>query len=162
MNDGLVIAAGTGETVWVQGLGARVLLTDADTDGRFALVEHPLQPRALGAPLHTHTDEDEISYVLEGRVGVQIGDRVEFAEPGAVIVKPRGIPHAFWNAGDAPARLLEIITPGGFAGYFAEASAVFAACPPDPARIGALLARYRLHLDPDSIPALIAAHGLVG
>jgi quercetin dioxygenase-like cupin family protein len=60
-------------------------------------VEHPLASRALGSPVHTHRHEDEYSIVLEGTIGVEIGEKVFEAGPGSVIVKPRGIPHAFWN-----------------------------------------------------------------
>lgn len=163
MQGGVIVAPGAGKTVWLQGLGVRFLLGGEQTGGRFALVEHPLAPRALGAPLHTHEHEDELSYVLEGEVGVQVGERVQVAGPGAVIDKPRGVPHAFWNAGAAPARVLELITPAGFERYFEEAAELFAGGgPPDPARAMALFARYRLQMDLSSIPALIHAHGLAG
>jgi quercetin dioxygenase-like cupin family protein len=161
VQSGIVLAPGEGKLVWLQGLGVRFLVDGEQTGGRFALVEHPLRPRALGAPLHTHENEDEISYVMEGEVGVQVGERVQVAGPGAVIVKPRGIPHAFWNAGEAPARLLELITPAGFERYFEAAAEFFAAGgPPDPERAAALFAQYRLRMDLGSIPALIEAHGL--
>jgi quercetin dioxygenase-like cupin family protein len=52
--------------------------------------------------------------VLEGEIGVQVGDEVSGARAGDLVFKPRGDPHAFWNAGDAPARALEIISPAGF------------------------------------------------
>ena len=92
MQGGIIVAPGEGKLVWLQGLGVRFLVDGEQTGGRFALVEHPLQPRALGAPLHTHESEDEISYVVEGEVGVQVGERVQVAGPGAVVFKPRGIP----------------------------------------------------------------------
>ena len=76
--------------------------------------------------MHVHAHEDEYSYVLEGEVGVQIGDDVRYAQPGDLVVKPRGIPHAFWNRTDEPARLLEIISPGGFERYFAELAPLLA------------------------------------
>ena len=149
-----ILSAGEQETVWIQGLSARILVGSERSGGRCALVEHPIMPRALAAPLHTHADEDEIAYVMEGRVSVQIGDEVREVGPGAAIVKPRGVPHAFWNAGDAPARILEVITPAGFEGYFAEAAAIFSGDgPPDPARMGTLLAQYRLQMDLASIPS---------
>lgn len=147
-------------TVWLLGLGVRFLVSGEETGGAFSIVEHPMLPRALGAPLHTHTREDEISYVIEGKVGVQIGDRVETAGPGAVIFKPRGVPHAFWNAGDAPAKLLEVITPAGFEDYFVAAAAAMAGGPPDLAAMGAICARYGLDMDFASVPRLIAAHNL--
>jgi quercetin dioxygenase-like cupin family protein len=150
-----------GKLVWLGGLGVRFMLDGRQTDGRFALVEHPLKPRALGSPLHTHTREDEYSFVLAGSVGVQIGELEMVALPGTLIVKPRGLAHAFWNASDAPARLLELITPAGFEAYFAEMADLFAENEPDPARAAAIRERHGLELDLESIPRLVARHGLV-
>lgn len=142
-------------------LGAVLLLPSAATNGQVAVVEHPLAPRALGALVHTHRNEDEYSLVLEGRIGVEIGGETLEAGPGDVVVKPRGIPHAFWNPTGEPARVLELIVPGGFEAYFAELAAVFSRPgPPDLAAIGAVAARYELELDPSSIPRLAEAHGL--
>jgi mannose-6-phosphate isomerase-like protein (cupin superfamily) len=142
-------------------LGAVLLLPSAATNGQVAVVEHPLAPRALGALVHTHRNEDEYSLVLEGRIGVEIGGETLEAGPGDVVVKPRGIPHAFWNPTGEPARVLELIVPGGFEAYFAELAAIFSRPgPPDLAAIGAVAARYELELDPGSIPRLAEAHGL--
>jgi quercetin dioxygenase-like cupin family protein len=149
-----------GRLVWLGGLGVRFLLAGERTDGRFALVEHPLKPRALGSPVHTHTREDEYSFVLEGRVGVQIGDTELVATPGSLIIKPRGLAHAFWNAGDEPARLLELISPAGFEAYFAAMAELFASGAPDPTRAEAIRQDYGLDLDLASMPRLIARHGL--
>jgi quercetin dioxygenase-like cupin family protein len=102
------------------GLGVRFMIDGAETGGNLALVEHPIAPRVLAAPLHTHRHEDEYTYMLKGEVGVQIGDEVRVAWPGDLVLKLRGVPHAFWNAGDAPARALEIISPAGFERYFLE------------------------------------------
>ena len=143
MQDDLVLRPGAGRLVWLQDLGVRFMVSGEQTGGRFALVEHPIRPKALAAPLHTHADEDEISYVLEGEVGVQIGDRVLQATPGTLVFKPRGVPHAFWNAGETPARLLEMISPAGFERYFEAAAALVASGPPDPERV-AELARQRV------------------
>src|ERR1700749_664388 len=71
-----------GPTVNLQTIGVRFMIPGADTDTRFSLVEHPMPPRGLAAPLHRHKREDEYSYVLEGRVGAQLGDDVVFGEPG--------------------------------------------------------------------------------
>ena len=97
----LKIESGAGEHVrfW-NALGTRRLLGGGETGGRFGLVEHDLPPRQLGSPVHTHANEDEYSFVLSGRLTAMIGDEVVEAGPGELVVKPRGIPHAFWHAGD--------------------------------------------------------------
>jgi mannose-6-phosphate isomerase-like protein (cupin superfamily) len=148
--------------VWLGGLAVRFLPDGTQTGGRFSVVEHPIQPRALASPLHTHATEDEYSFVLEGTVGVQVGDQVFTAGPGAVVVKPRGVPHAFWNPTDAPVRLLEVISPGGFERYVADLAPFLppAAPVPDFAGITAVQARYGLTSAPASIPTLIQQHGL--
>jgi mannose-6-phosphate isomerase-like protein (cupin superfamily) len=101
----------------------RFMINGHEYDGHFALVEHLMPPRTLAAPLHRHTKEDEFSYVLEGRVGAQLGEEVVFGEAGDLIFKPRNQWHTFWNDGDKPARILEIISPGGFETAFREMDA---------------------------------------
>src|SRR5918998_1119939 len=115
---------------------------------------------ALGAPLHTHRHEDEYSYVLEGRIGVQLGDEVLEAGPGELVFKPRGVPHAFWNAGDEPARLLELISPAGFENYFRDLAPLLAAPERDEAALGEVVARYGLEIDFETIPLLAEQYGL--
>jgi mannose-6-phosphate isomerase-like protein (cupin superfamily) len=143
-------------------LGALLLAGRDDTAGGPAFVVHDLAPRALGSPVHTHTREDEWSFVLSGAVGVEVGDTVTIARAGDLVLKPRGIPHAFWNAGDEPARFLEVITPGGFEGYFAALGEVFAVDgPPDLGRLAEVARRFHLELDPTSVQRLTQTHGLV-
>jgi mannose-6-phosphate isomerase-like protein (cupin superfamily) len=150
-----------GDVAQLAGMGARFMIGAEDSDGRFALVEHPMKPLALGSPLHRHKNEDEYSFVLEGRMGAVLGDDVVYGEPGDLIFKPRGQWHAFWNAIDGSTRILEVISPGGFEDYFAELGDVFAAPgPPDPAKIAAVAAKYELEIQPESIPRLIEQHGL--
>jgi quercetin dioxygenase-like cupin family protein len=142
-------------------LGNRYLLRGDETGGRFALLEHTIPPRALAAPVHTHEHEDEYSLVLEGRVGVEIGEAVVEAGPGELILKPRGIPHAFWNAGDEEARLLELISPAGFEAYFAEMAPILnAAGPPDVAALREVQGRYGLTMDMTSVDRLAREHQL--
>jgi quercetin dioxygenase-like cupin family protein len=149
-----------GERVHLFALGVRFMIDGDATNGRFSLVEHPLPPRALGAPLHTHRHEDEYSYVLEGRIGIQLGDDLLEATPGELVFKPRGIAHAFWNAGDEPARLLEIISPAGFENYFRELAPLLAATERDEQAVGAVVERYGLDIDFGTIPTLTDRHGL--
>ena len=155
-----VLGPGEGERVHLLALGVRFMIDGARTGGAFSLVEHPMPPRSLGAPVHTHKNEDEYSHVLEGRVGLQLGDEVIEAGPGDLVFKPRGVPHAFWNAGDDPARLLEIISPAGFEDYFRELAPLLAAPERDEAAIGEVVARYDLDIDFGTIPVLAERHGL--
>lgn len=161
----LMVPPEGGELVWLKGIGARYLVAGEQTGGRLAVVEHPIKPRALASPMHTHSHEDEISFVIAGRVGVQIGEHVLVAEPGTIVFKPRGVPHAFWNESDEQARVLEMITPAGFESYFREMAAIYAESTtgmPDPQRAAALYVKYGLALDVASIPQLIQAHNLRG
>ena len=57
------------------------MLSGDETGGRFALVEHPMPPRALAAPLRRHSREDEYSFVLVGRVGAFSATRSYTASP---------------------------------------------------------------------------------
>jgi quercetin dioxygenase-like cupin family protein len=152
--------AGSGEQVrfW-SALGTRRVLPGGATGGAFAIVEHDLPPRQLGAPVHTHAGEDEYSYVLSGRLTAQIGEEILEAGPGDVVLKPRGIAHAFWNAGDEPVRFLEVISPAPFEEYFFEAAGPLNAG--DLAAVGAVAARHRLDLDLEGIPGLIERHSLL-
>ena len=102
-----------------------------------------MPPRALAAPLHRHNREDEYSFVLEGRMGALLGDDVVEAGPGDLVYKPRGQWHTFWNAGDEPARILEIISPAGFEQFFAELAPLAAGGAPDPEAFGELCAPLR-------------------
>jgi gentisate 1,2-dioxygenase len=105
-------------------------------------------------------NEDEYSYILEGRMGALLGDEVLEAGPGDLVHKPRGQWHTFWNAGDEPARILEIISPAGFEQYFAELVDLGGGAATQPRPLGELAARYGLELQPDSIPGLLERFGL--
>jgi hypothetical protein len=98
--------------------------------------------------------------VLEGRVGLQLGAEELEAGPGDLVFKPRHIPHTFWNAGDEPARLLELISPAGFEHYFRELAPLLAAPERDQAAIGEVVARYQLDIDFATIPTLAERHDL--
>lgn len=146
------------------GLANRYLIESSETDGRFGLIEHVIPPRGLAAPMHVHHNEDEYSFVLEGRMGAQIGDATVEAGAGELVFKPRGIWHAFWNAGDEPVRILELISPGEFANYFTELSPLLAKVG-DPAeadlsQLAAVMAKYQLEMDFESIGPLMERHGL--
>jgi mannose-6-phosphate isomerase-like protein (cupin superfamily) len=141
-------------------IGARMMIWTEETGGGFSLVEHPMPPRALAAPIHKHSREDEYSFVLEGRMGALLGDEVVYAEPGDLAFKPRDQWHTFWNAGDEPCRILEIISPGGFEHFFDELGTILAGGEFDPAGLGELGGRYGLEFQPESVFRLCEEHGL--
>src|SRR5215210_7776495 len=135
-----------GESVTLQTIGVRFMIPGADSDARFSLIEHPMPPRALAAPLHRHNREDEYSFVLEGRMGALLGDEVVEAGPGDLVDKPRGQWHTFWNAGDEPCRILEIISPAGFEQFFAELAPLGGVVAADPEAVAQLSRRYGLEM----------------
>jgi uncharacterized cupin superfamily protein len=91
----------------------------AATHGSLSLFEGILPPGVM-VPPHLHEREDEATCVLEGELSFRVGDQEFAAAAGAYVVKPRGVPHAFWNVGSRPARVLEIIAPGTLDSYFRE------------------------------------------
>jgi gentisate 1,2-dioxygenase len=119
-----------------------------------------MSPRALAAPLHRHSREDEYTYVVQGRVGALLGDDVVEGGPGDLIFKPRNQWHTFWNAGDEPARILEIISPAGFEQFFAELVAMGGVAQAEPETLMALNERYGFEMDAETIPGLVERFGL--
>ncbi len=161
-NSRAVQAVGPSEGKSVLGGFAVYKLSGEATGGAYSVVEHNLQPRALAAPIHTHRDVDETSYVLEGEIGALIGDREVYAGPGTLVLKPRGIPHTFWNAGATPAKLLELISPAGFEPYFEELDQLLGSSGgrPDPAQVEQLADRYGMDMDFGSVPRLMEKYGV--
>jgi mannose-6-phosphate isomerase-like protein (cupin superfamily) len=155
-----IVGPDDGKSVSLGAIGARMVAWTEETGGGFSLVEHPMPPRALAAPLHRHTKEDEYSFVIEGRMGALLGDDVVFAEAGDLAFKPREQWHTFWNAGDEECRILEIISPGGFEHYFDEIGAILAGAEFDPERLAAMAETYGLEVRPETVPQLCEEHGL--
>lgn len=148
------------EAGFLGSIGVRWMVDGADAGQRFSLVEHPMSPRALAAPLHLHTREDEYSYVLEGRMGALLGDDVVEAGPGDLVFKPRNQWHTFWNAGDEPCRILEIISPAGFEQFFRELDALGGAIQAEPQALAKLNDRYGQQMQVESVPELLRRFGL--
>ena len=155
-----LVGPDNGREGFLGSIGVRFMIDAHETGERFSLVEHAMSPRALAAPLHTHTREDEYSFVLEGRMGALLGDDVVEAGPGDLVFKPRDQWHTFWNAGDEPCRILEIIAPAGFERFFQELSDMGGAIDADPVELTALGERYGLSFDLESVPGLLERFGL--
>ncbi len=126
------------------------------TEGRVSLVGHVIAPRSLAAPMHLHTREDEFSFVLSGQVAAISDGHELLAGSGELLVKPRGAWHTFWNPGDEPATLLEIITPAGLEKLFRS----FAAGEPTPEALIAMAAEYGCQVDLDATMQLAESKNL--
>jgi|SRR5579862_493986 len=155
-----VVGPTDGEEVFLGSIGARFLIGGAEAGDRFAFLEHPMSPRALAAPLHRHSREDEYSFVLQGRMGALLGDELVEAGPGELVFKPRHQWHTFWNAGDEPCRILEIISPAGFEQYFRDLDALGGSRKATRDQLGELAQRYAFESRPETIPELLQRFGL--
>jgi mannose-6-phosphate isomerase-like protein (cupin superfamily) len=156
-----IVGPKDGKAGFLGSIGVRFMTFGDETGERFSLVEHPMGPRALAAPLHLHTREDEYSYVVKGRMGALLGDEVVYAEQGDYVYKPRNQWHTFWNAGDEPAYILEIISPAGFERFFEELVDMGGVANADPEKLVEIAAGYGHHFQLDSVPELVERFGLV-
>jgi quercetin dioxygenase-like cupin family protein len=149
------------ESVFFRALGTTYKVLSNSVGGAAAIVEHTLEAKSLGAPMHKHTYENEISYVLEGELSVIQNGEVQTAGPGEYIVKPKGIFHTFWNAGDHTIRFIEIITPGNFEYYFAElAPFLLPGQNPQMDKVRETVAKYGLIVDPSAADEIVKKYGL--
>ncbi len=123
-----IVGPKDGRLVDIGAIGARFILWGEESGGGFSLVEHPIPPRTLAAPLHRHSREDEYSFVLEGRLGALLGDDVVYAEVGELAFKPRDQWHTFWNAGDTQCRILEMHLAGWIRALLRRRRRVTPAC----------------------------------
>ena len=146
-----VIGFEEGEPLDFAGVRGRLKIDGTGSGERFVVAHFPsIPPHALGAPLHRHHNEDEYTCVLEGTLGIQLGEEIISAEAGSWVIKPRGQWHTFWNSEDTPCATIEIVSPAGFQRYFREVGAIGA----DLERLASLNAKYGIDMDFDSIRAL--------
>jgi quercetin dioxygenase-like cupin family protein len=144
-----LVEPGQGKTIMLFAVRFDYKVTSADSGGALAALEVTIPPRTLVKP-HNHSREDEFTVVLAGTVGARVGERVVEAAAGASMVKPRGTPHARWNLGPEPARVLEVVSPGGLEDDFEELAPVLRAKAP-PSEYDALAERYGLTIQNDWI-----------
>jgi len=84
-----------------------------------SLLEFEIQPGS-GVDPHFHKGHSDSFFILEGELEIHVGDDVVTAVPGSYALAPPGVVHFFRNISDAPARALNLHTPGGFAEYRRE------------------------------------------
>jgi mannose-6-phosphate isomerase-like protein (cupin superfamily) len=89
------------------------LARSADTP-RFNFAVITVQPGADGPPGHTHTDEDDSFYLLDGELTFTVEGEELVAGPGTFVLVPPGVHHTFANRGDVVARFVNVHAPAGF------------------------------------------------
>ncbi|MBD3256794.1 cupin domain-containing protein [candidate division GN15 bacterium] len=151
-----IIKSIDGDSFDFGGLGVHWKIEGAASDKRFAVIHHPIAPKALAAPLHYHEIEDEYSFVIKGRLGALLDDDVVIANAGDWVFKPRHQWHTFWNPDDEPCVIIEIISPSGFENYFREVSAAWG----DLEAFARINDKYQLGMRFDSVPELCERFGL--
>ena len=114
----VAVDAGGGERYWFGGESIRVLAAGTITRGAYALMEITT-PSRVGPPLHIHSREDEAFYVVEGQFLFKHDNYELRAKPGTTVFLPRGTTHTYTNMGPGPGKLLVIVSPAGFEGFFA-------------------------------------------
>ena len=146
------------DVIQIGRFGTRYLAESAQAGGAFALLEHTLEPGVMGMPPHRRTREDALSYVLEGTLTVWEEGATRTYRPGEVVAKPRGRWHTFWNAGDEPLRILEIIAPAGIEALFrllGDPGGEY-----DPQTLPALVAPFGCEVDFEATMPIVERHGL--
>src|SRR5579884_2842651 len=109
-----LVGPADGRDGFLGSIGVRFLVDGAEAGERFSLVEHPMSPRALAAPLHLHTREDEYSFVLQGRMGALLGEEVVEAGPGELVFNPRNHCHTSLHHRAVPRRIPDLHSPDAY------------------------------------------------
>lgn len=139
-------AAATSETISIGKLGIRYLI-DGTATGGMGVFELTVPPGARVPPPHSHTDNEECAYCLEGTLTYSVDGVVRELTPGEYMFTPRGSVHQFNNLSDETARALIVLTPDIGPQYFRDIAAVVdAGGPPDPAKMAEIMTRYGLVL----------------
>ena len=115
----VVLLPGQGRAAWIGEARFTVKAEPEATLNHYSMAEFT-EPPGEGPPLHSHADEEEGFYVVDGEVVIQIGDQTLLATKGAFVLVPRDVAHTYRVVGDQPATLLIIISPPGFEGMFFE------------------------------------------
>ena len=152
MPDGIVLEPGGGRHLALGPADIDVKVTGEETRGALTFIEVTGPPGFPGPPPHVHRAHDELFFVTEGEWEFRVGDRTFRAGPGMFAFVPRGVPHAFSNPGDSPAKLVGTFSPPGYERYFEE---LVAAAPagggmPHPTVIYEIMARYQTEPAPPS------------
>lgn len=129
-------------------LEIRYLIDGTVAGSGVGMFELTVPPGARVPPPHSHRDNEEVVYVLEGTLRYRVDDEQRDLGPGERMYTPRGSVHAFSNPHGATARALIILTPDIGAQYFRDVAEIAnAAGGPNPAKMAEMMARYGLTLE---------------
>jgi len=125
-----------------------IKLAGRETKGEYFVFE-AVSPPGAGMSLHVHRHEDEFVRVLDGEFEYQLDQQIQKATPGAMLIFPRDIPHAFRNLGTTPGRTFWTVMPGAnFEKFFEELGALPAGTEPDMGKVTEIFNRHDITLLP--------------
>ena len=130
--------SGSSRTFMFFGIPTVVRASGNETQGRFYMNEALSMAPGFSSPYHTHHNEDEIFYILEGEMGFVLDGVWSRATAGTCVFGPRNIPHGFQVLGSSPARMLLMTTPAKFEEFVLELAAP-ADAPPTPPDLGTVV-----------------------
>ena len=136
-----------GKQINVLGISMVIRIHGRDTDGMIAVVESH-DEIGDGPPPHIHHREDETFQVLEGEYEWSVGKQTFVAQKGATIFAPRGVSHTYRYLGQTPGRLMCVITPSGFEGFFEEIGALSPQQQQEIPRVMEIASKYGLEILP--------------
>jgi quercetin dioxygenase-like cupin family protein len=139
-SEALLLAPGEGYELAVGPSRVAIKAGASDGMGSLAILETTLPPGVQGPVRHVHDETVDSFYVLEGTLTVQLDGRTAEAGAGSYVLIPPGNPHTFSNPSEDPVRVLNVMAPGGFEGYFREVAALGG--PPDPAVMAEIASKY--------------------
>jgi len=131
----------------VLGIPIVIRIHGRDTNGGVSVVESHDVPGG-GPPPHIHHNEDETFQILEGEYEWTVGGKTFTAGKGATIFAPRGVPHTYRYLGKTPGRLMCVITPAGFEGFFEQVGGLSAQQQQDIPGILEIAKKFRLEILP--------------
>src|SRR5262245_61247636 len=120
-------------------------LVDGSDNGGLGVFELKVPPGSIVPPPHSHTNNEECVYVLEGILRYSVDQETRDLKPGEWMSTPRGSVHQFSNPNSEPVRALIMLTPDIGMQYFRDVGAVVnAGGPPDRGKLMEVMSRYGL------------------
>ena len=139
--------AATVAPIQIGGLEINYLIDGTQSGAGMGVFELTVAPGARVPPAHSHRDNEELVYVLEGCLRYSVDGEMRDLTAGDRMYTPKGSVHAFANPHDVPAKALIILTPDIGAQYFRDiAEVVKTPGGPNPQAMAEIMGRYGLTL----------------